>query len=62
MKDTNEPNIDVWAIGDASNMEDAPLPATAQGVHLDVYFAFLPSWNIHFKQLRVRKRNTWSPS
>jgi len=48
MKDTNEPNSDVWAIGDASNMEDAPLPATAQGVHLDVYFAFLPSWNNHF--------------
>jgi hypothetical protein len=25
------PNPDVWAIGDAANIEDAPLPATAQG-------------------------------
>ncbi|KXN88434.1 Internal alternative NAD(P)H-ubiquinone oxidoreductase A2, mitochondrial [Leucoagaricus sp. SymC.cos] len=30
MKDTNEPNEDVWAIGDAANVESAPLPATAQ--------------------------------
>jgi NADH dehydrogenase FAD-containing subunit len=31
MQDTNEPNPDVWAIGDASTIEEAPLPATAQG-------------------------------
>ncbi|KAF5350487.1 hypothetical protein D9756_008688 [Leucocoprinus leucothites] len=28
--DTNEPNEDVWAIGDAAIVEGAPLPATAQ--------------------------------
>lgn len=31
MKDSNEPNPSVWAIGDAAMIEDAPLPATAQG-------------------------------
>lgn len=30
MKD-GSPNPDVWAIGDAGKIEDAPLPATAQG-------------------------------
>lgn len=37
MRDTNEPNPDVWAIGDAAMIEEAPLPATAQGV----YFRFM---------------------
>lgn len=31
MQETNEPNPDVWAIGDAATFEEAPLPATAQG-------------------------------
>jgi len=26
-----KPNPDVWAIGDAAQITDAPLPATAQG-------------------------------
>ena len=26
-------NPDVWVIGDAGTIEDAPLPATAQGLH-----------------------------
>ena len=26
-----KPNPDVWAIGDAATIEDAPLPATSQG-------------------------------
>jgi hypothetical protein len=26
-----KPNPDVWAIGDAAKIEDAPLPATSQG-------------------------------
>ncbi|KAJ3553506.1 hypothetical protein NP233_g12626 [Leucocoprinus birnbaumii] len=30
MNDTNQPNEDVWAIGDAAIVEGAPLPATAQ--------------------------------
>ncbi|EKM78363.1 NDE2, mitochondrial external NADH dehydrogenase [Agaricus bisporus var. burnettii JB137-S8] len=30
MQETNEPNPDVWAIGDAATFEEAPLPATAQ--------------------------------
>jgi NADH dehydrogenase FAD-containing subunit len=33
MKDTNQPNEDVWAIGDAAGVENAPLPTTAQGMH-----------------------------
>lgn len=26
-----KPNPDVWAIGDAANIEDVAMPATAQG-------------------------------
>lgn len=31
-----KPNPDVWAIGDAAKIEDAPLPATAQGRYLSI--------------------------
>ena len=29
-------NPDVWAIGDAASIEDAPMPATAQGEFFDL--------------------------
>ena len=32
-----KPNPDVWAIGDAAKIEDAPLPATAQGRYLSIH-------------------------
>lgn len=47
---------DVWAIGDASVIQDAAkLPATAQGIA-----TFFPLTNIHltfFLKLQIRKRN-----
>ena len=43
-----KPNPDVWAIGDAAKIEDAPLPATAQGqYYLPIHDSFgsnQPPW------------------
>ena len=33
-----KPNPDVWAIGDAAKIEDAPLPATSQGQYLFLFY------------------------
>lgn len=40
--DNGKPNPDVWAIGDAAQVIDAPLPATAQG-KLEFFFSLLNS-------------------
>jgi hypothetical protein len=32
-----KPNPDVWAIGDAAKIEDAPLPATSQGQYIIIH-------------------------
>ena len=36
-----KPNPDVWAIGDAATIEDAPLPATSQGQ----YYSWWVGWS-----------------
>jgi hypothetical protein len=58
--DNGKPNPDVWAIGDAAQVMDEPLPATAQGM---LKF-FLPSeFNFEFPsyliQLRSKRQATW---
>jgi hypothetical protein len=39
IREDGTPDPDVWAIGDASQIENARLPATAQGRHI-VYFIY----------------------
>ena len=58
MKD-GVPNPDVWAIGDAATIEDAPLPATAQGQYDPGWLIDALSSNVYY-QLQIKKPNTLS--
>jgi len=41
LMENGRPNPDVWAIGDAATVEDARLPATAQGEFFAMIVCFL---------------------
>lgn len=53
------PNPDVWAIGDAAKIEDAPLPATAQGQCYPWWLIDVLGSNVWY-QLQIKKPNILS--
>lgn len=51
-----KPNTDVWAIGDAARIEDAPLPATAQGESVSQSHLCLCTITVHLVSLTLLQK------